>query len=352
MKNLKIVFLSDWLGNPYKDLLSTKLATKGAEVKEYLWSTFFTPSLFKSGKPNILHLHTLHPFLRGRSSLSKFLKVCLFVGQICFLRLIGIKTVWTVHEWVDKLNTGSSEINKNYCTIIGKILHRFIVHSNSTKEEIIEAFNLKKPNKANVIPHGNYIESYENKIDQKEARKYLEIPEDNFVFLIFGGLYRYKGVIETVQAFKQLNKIQTTLIIAGKPNEEGLKEEIESEIKGLEKSIVFIPSRIPDNEIQIYMNACDCVVVSYKVFTTSGVAILASSFGRSCIAPKDGFFLDLFKEGGAFLYDAQCSDGLNDALVKAVQNRELISQMGQANLALAQRLSWDDIASKTLLAYQ
>ena len=352
MKNLNIVFLSEWLNNPYKDLLSEKLEAKGAKVREYFWSTFFAPIVLKAGKPDVLHLHTLHPFLRGKSRLSKFLKLYCFAGQIFLLKLLGVKTVWTVHEWTDKLNTGSSEISPSYCTLIGKIFHGFIVHDKLTKEVINQKFQLNDRVKIKVIPHGNYIEFYENKISQQDARQYLKIPDDNFVFLIFGSIYRYKGVLEALRAFKKLDLAQATLIVAGKPGEAKLKAEIEAEIKNSTQQIVFVPERIPDSDIQIYFNACNCVVVPYQIFTTSGVAVLATSFGRSCIAPKLGFFEDLFEGGGAFLYDAIASDGLTDALSQALQSQELIPAMEQKNFELAKSCSWEYVASQTLLAYQ
>lgn len=352
IKKNKVFFLSEWLKNPYKDLLAKHLESEGLEVREDLWKTLFLLEVLYPWKPNILHLHALHPFLRGRSTFSKNVKFCLFVVQIFLLKLLGIKTVWTVHEWADKLDTGSSEISPNHAAVIGRVLYAFIAHCESTKDDIVNTFQLSNSKKAHFIPHGNYIGFYENQVDQHQARQLLGIPDEHVSFLIFGGLYRYKGVLEALSAFKQLTSDQVTLIIAGKPSEKGLKEEIEAEIESCSKQVIFVPERIPDADVQLYMNACDCVVMPYKVFTTSGVAVLAMSFGRVCIAPQIGFFQDIFEEDGAFLYEIDDPAGLTKALSRTITNRVAIPSMAQRNLELAKTWSWQFVADRTISVYE
>jgi len=350
MKKLEVIFLSEWLSNPYKTLLSKSLNKNKVEIKEYLLTIFFIPIVLKDSKPDILHLHALHPFLRSSNFLSKSIKFWLFVSQIFFLRLIGIKTVWTVHEWEDKLYNESSIISPANATIIGKIFHSFITHCQSTKCNISKYFKVSDQH-VHLIPHGNYIDYYKNQVNRKEARTYLGIPNNSFVFLIFGGLYRYKGILEAIQAFKQVQESNIYLVITGKPSERGLKEEIENEIFGFE-NILFFSEYVLDYDVQIYMNACDCVVVSYKVFTTSGVAILAMSFGRICIAPRVGFFVDILGESGAFLYDSESSNGLLNAMKQAILNQNSIPSMENNNFILAKQWNWDYVAEATLVAYK
>ena len=190
MKKIKVVLLSEWLSNPYKQLLSEKLQTQGAEVKEYLWSNIFLLKVIRFWKPDILHLHTLHPFLRGSSELVKNIKLWLFVFQLFLLKSLGTKIVWTVHEWNDKLETTSGNISKKHSLILSKYIDAFIVHCESTKKVINDVFQMADENKVHTIYHGNYIEYYPNNIDRVTARHKLSIPNRNFVFLFFGGLYR------------------------------------------------------------------------------------------------------------------------------------------------------------------
>ena len=313
MNKLKVVFLSDWAKNPYKDLLSDALTSYGLDVVECEWSTFFLLHLFKSSRPNILHLHTLHPFLRSKTRLTHLVKLFIFISQLTILRVVGTETVWTVHEWTDKLTGGKDEIPPSSCILLGKCLKTIIVHCQSTKTQIEDAFQLKGKGKVIVVPHGNYIDHYDNSIDKNQARESLKIANDKVTFLLFGSIYRYKGVLEAIEAFKGLNQEAASLIIAGKPGQKGLEAEISNKIKD-HNNVVFIPKRIPDEDVQTLMNAADCVLVPYTVFTTSGIAILAMSFGRACIVPNMGFFSDVLSSSGAYLYDTSDKIGLANAM--------------------------------------
>ncbi len=354
MTDLKVVFLSNWKDNPYKKLLSNHLNQLGVKIEEYLWDYFFLPLflplVIQKGKFDILHFHTLHPFLIGKNIISQLIKVFVFVSQLFILNLLGTKVVWTVHEWHNKECNEKNNISPIQAAILGRFIHGFITHCDTTKNEIVTAFKLKNEDKVFVVPHGNYIGIYENQVSQLEARKMLGIPPKNLVFLIFGGIYRYKGVLETIDAFKQLQQSEISLLIVGQPYENQLGEIIVEKIQAC-KNILFFPKRIPDDEIQIYMNACDALVVPYKVFTTSGVALLGMSYGRACIAPKAGFFKDILDESGAFLYDSH-EEGLVQVMKSAIAKKDKLPEMGKYNLKVAEKWNWNYVSEQTLNVYQ
>jgi glycosyltransferase involved in cell wall biosynthesis len=351
MENLKAAFLSEWWDNPYMTLLIDYLNLKGVKVGRYQWrGIIFLPQVIRQGKPDILHLHTLHRFLLGRYEITRLIKLLIFSVQLLILRLIGTKIIWTVHEWNDKFRDGVQTISKTHAVILGKLLDVVITHCDSTKREVDEVFRLEQKNKLFVVPHVNFIDYYENKINPIEARKALNIETENIVFLIFGSLYRYKGILEAIDAFKKLQKDKISLIIAGNPYE-GLKEPIEKKISGC-KNIIFVPKKILDDEVQIYMNACDWVVIPYRVFTTSGVAVLAMSFERACIAPDAGFFSDVLDESGAILYDSIQEDSLLNAMKQAIEKRNNVLQMGKHNLKLAEQWNWKYVGEETFNFYQ
>ena len=350
MNNLKVVFLSDWIVNPYKELLSKHLTLKGAIVNEYLWSTFFINKVISNGKVDILHLHTLHPFLLGKNWLTKALKLLFFVSQIIILRILGTKTVWTVHEWSDKLSKGNNNFSITFAAIAVNCFSAVIVHCQTTKQEISELLKLR-PEKVFVIPHGNYIQYYDNKITTSEARKNLNLSQEHLVFVLFGNIYRYKGVIEAIEAFKMFNCDRASLIIAGKISESGLKTEIDTAI-GTNQNIILVSERILDDEVQIYLNAADCILLPYTVYTTSGVAILGMSFGKACIAPQTGFFKDVINEQGGFLYQLPHQQGLAKAMNRALDNWNKLEDMGAHNLARMRKWNWDYVAELTIAAYK
>lgn len=351
MKKLNVVFLSIFNGNHYKRLLVENLNTKNVQIEDYFPTIFFLPRVIKKGKPHILHLHTIHYFFLGKNPVNRTIKFFLFIIQAFFLRLTGTKIIWTVHEWSDRFDNGKNDIYPTWSIILGKLFSAIITHCETTRNEIIKAFHLENKNKVFVVPHGNYIGSYENKADRVEARKSLDIPQENLVFLLFGNLHRTKGFLEAIDAFKCIDASKISLLIVGNPAEEKIEELITDKIQGY-KNILFIPKKVPDEEIQIYMNACDCVIVPYKVFTTSGVTLLTMSFGKACIAPNLGFFSDVLNESGSFLYDSTHEDSLLKAMKQAIERRDQLLDMGKYNLQIAEQWSWEFVANKTLEIYQ
>ncbi len=347
----KVIFISNWFDNPYKKLMIEHLNKQGMEIEEYQWSMFFISKIFKTERIDIIHFHTIHDFIVARNIFFMGIKFLIFISQIILLKLMNIKMVWTVHEWSDKICDGKHDIPQIYAAIIGYLFDGIITHCESTKEEIATALNLQHKDKVFVVYHGNYIEFYPNKITQAEARKTLNIPNENRVFLFFGGIYRSKGTLEAIASFKNLTQDKINLIIVGKPGEKGIKDTILETIEGYE-NILFVPQQVADEEVQIYLNACDCVLLPYKIFTTSGVALLAMSYEKVCIAPCTGFFKDILSDGGAFLYNSKEENGLFDAMKLALFNQEKLADMGKNNLEMAKQWNWDYVAEKTSKVYQ
>ena len=346
----RIVFLSNWFDNPYKKSLTSCLQKRGFTVSDYLWKYFFLPQVITPQIPDIVHLHTLHPFLIGKNFISRGLKLVLFISQVFILNLLGGKVIWTVHEWKNKLKPNDN-ITPFQGRVIGYFFHGIITHCETTKQEIIQAFSLKNTSKVVVIPHGNYVDWYENKVSKEEAREKLGIGLNKNVFALFGNIYRYKGVLEAIDSFLKLPPEQAFLIIAGKVESQELEAEIKAKIAGCE-NILFLSQRIPDEEVQIYLNAADWVVFPYKVFTTSGVAILAMSFSCACIAPKVGFFQDVLDEYGAILYESSDEEGLRQAMESALVKSHEVESMGKYNFQLVKKWSWDYVTDETLKVYK
>ena len=352
MSSFNVVFLSSWFGNPYKDLLIDHLAAQQIQVTEQVRRLWFLPQVLKVKNVRILHLQTLHYLFVSRNPLYYWLKFLVFIGQVYWLKLCGIKVVWTVHEWKDKNSDGVHDLSPRKSALLGQALDRIITHCESTRLEMCKTLALMdKPEKTVVVPHGSYIGYYPNTLDSAIARKQLDIPAENVAFLLFGGIHANKGALDAIAAFKALNHPQTTLIIAGEPNSEPLRQTLRAEANTCSRLLFVDPDGpIPDEDVQLYLNACDVVLLPYRVFTTSGVALLAMSFERPCIAPAQGFFCDTFDHHSAFLYDP--STGLLAAMQTAVAEKARLPKMGRHGRAIAEAASWDVVAAKTAQVYR
>jgi glycosyltransferase involved in cell wall biosynthesis len=94
---------------------------------------------------------------------------------------------------------------------------------------------------------------------------------------------------------------------------------------------------VPSENLQLYLNACDVVVLPYREDLTSGAAMLALSFGRPVVAPRMGTLEELLTDDCGVLYDPRSDAALVDAM-RAARMRHFSAQ---AIVSRAQQFSWD-----------
>jgi glycosyltransferase involved in cell wall biosynthesis len=179
----------------------------------------------------------------------------------------------------------------------------------------------------------------------------LGLTSEDLSFLFIGNIRPYKGVLELIEAFQKFSPTGARLVIAGRPVNQETGTELERRIAEDERIQLHLRF-IADEEMQVFLNACDVVVFPYRKILTSGAVILAMSFGRACIAPAMGCITEVLDERGAILYDADRPDGLREALSRAVVNRDRLKEMGAHNLARAAAWSRDRVAGQTAGVYR
>jgi len=352
---MEVIFIPNWSkGNPYQSLLAYHLAKKGVKViygiSSYRNFLSLKQCIENQGHPDILHIHWQHPFLVGWSNKRTILQSVSFLMELIFLKVSGIKIVWTVHNIVNHEEKYKS-LELFFSKFLAKISDRLIVHSSSIRDIVAKVYKIDK-NLIRIIPHGHYISCYENNIRKPEARKLLQIPIENKVFLYFGQIRPYKGISDLIDSFIDLHDSMAYLLIVGKPYNNELIEEIENKTNKYE-NIKAILRFIPDHEIQIYMNAADVVVFPFKKILTSGSVILAMSFAKPIIAPTSGCIPDILDNKGSFLYNPLSENSLLEAMKALLNfNDDNLRKMGEHNFKLAKQLRWDIVAEKTYKVYR
>ncbi|WP_244917979.1 glycosyltransferase family 4 protein [Nostoc linckia] len=359
-KQIKSIFLPKVIDdNPY--IKQLKLHLKKLDIELVFPDTSSSRTLFLSTvffpqKADIIHLHWLHPFfVHSKNPLVNIIKFVIIILELMILKIIGIKIIWTVHNIKNHENKNLA-LDRIYSLTVAKLANAMIAHCHIAKKEIVKKFSVKNADKIFVVPHGNYIEAYDNKIGKLNARKILGLQDSSMVFLFLGTIRAYKGVFELIDQFSQLNSDKSNniqLVIAGRVYDDSqeitdtLKEKIAKDPR-----IKFFPGFVPDDEVQVYMNACDVVIFPYRDILTSGAVILAMSFGRACIAPCKGCIGEVLDEQGAFLYQIDDKKGLMKAMNSAIEKQHELLSMGQYNFKLAQQYNWDYIAQMTADVYR
>jgi beta-1,4-mannosyltransferase len=347
----KVAFLpSDRTGkNPYQLRLCGELQRLGLKVAHLYPTPFFGFRMFREGFPDVLHLHWIHPMAIAPGRVKSYFKTLMFVLQLVMLRALRVRVVWTAHNMGnhEKLH---ADIDRLATRWSAKLCNRVIAHCGRAAGQIAGAFDVRQPGKIVVIPHGNYDGCYPTDQTPAQCRQHLNLPARGIVFTFFGNIRAYKGVLDLIDAFKQLDAPDAHLVIAGKVADDSEIEVIRQRIGGESSRIVFHPGFVSDNAVQYYLKSSDVMVYPYRDILTSGAVLLGMSFGRACVAPKIGCIAETLDDAGGILYAPGASALLN-AMGQAYARREELETMGQHNLEKARLWSWDRVAAQTLDAY-
>lgn len=359
--------------NPYIGLFCEGLRAAGAEVR--LVSRLVAADLAENLRPDVIHLHWLERYdlpqailarsLHGardlpRRGLRRLVEGCANAGWVNQLRrwlrlrrLFGLldrfqrqggRVAFTVHNLEPHEKTGWAD-GWGMARMVQRadIVH---VHDASTAGTLKERF--RRQHGVVTIPHGHYLTAYPNEIGRAAARNRLGLPQDAFVFVTLGLLRPYKGLEELVPAFRALSEEKVCLVLAGQPASPAYAERLKA-LTAADPRIYFRPGLVPNEEVQIHLNATDVVVLPYRQITTSGAALLAFSFGRPIVAPAIGAFPNLAAGRRGILYDPRRPGGLTAALAQARQADW--SNAREEIIAWVRQFDWPKIGGALLEAY-
>jgi glycosyltransferase involved in cell wall biosynthesis len=139
-----------------------------------------------------------------------------------------------------------------------------------------------------IQPHPLYDFFSHQRIPQPEARRKLNLPAAGLVFLFFGIVRRYKGLLELLEWWPAIRSEwgRAVLFIAGEFWDS--RELYLARIKalGIEDSVVIDDRYIPNEELGIHFSAADVVLAPYLRKTGSGVAQMARGFGKPVVTGR------------------------------------------------------------------
>lgn len=349
---MKVIFIPDYSsGNPYQHELAKALARYDVSVvmSDRISKFPILGAMMVHNKPNVLHVHWTLPFLLGNNRVKSIIKSIRFIAELVILKIIGIKIVWTVHNLLAH-ERQSKKLELFFHQLFARLCNLIIVHCVFARKTVLQTYHLPDyfKTKIFVIPHGNYINSYENIESRGQARSKLGLGNREFVFLYFGLIRPYKGVTQLVDAFLKLQSPQARLLLVGRPLNDAIKAELLYSCQSDSRIRAFL-KYVPDKNVQIYMNAADVVVLPFQDILTSGSALLAMSFGKPIITPHIGCLSELLDSKGSFLYNPSEEEELLKAMQKALEAR--LAKMGLHNYAKAKHFTWNESAQKLYELY-
>lgn len=282
----ELYFFPDYShGNPYQTLLYRGLKAKGINLKGINDIELVMNKNGRRGQVNkILHIHWINILFKDQP-IELYQKIADdFITKIKEVQGLGIKVFWTVHNRFNH-DALDKTVEKDFRHKLSKTVDKVFVHHPSILPHL--SAWLTDLSKVEFIEHGNYVDYYPNTLTAESAREKLGLLEDDIVISVLGLIRPYKNLYQVLKPIREVMKEnpKLKLVIAGKIS----CEETQKELSCFPKNQLIVVNKfIPDDDLQIYLNAADYILLSYKDILTSGSMFQALSFGKPLIAPTLG----------------------------------------------------------------
>jgi len=211
-------------------------------------------------------------------------------------------------------------------------INKLLVHIEEIRPLLQEELNINE-HYIKTIPYPT--DEFKNILNKDEARKELNLPKDDILFLYFGGLRYDKGIDLLLQSAKNIKK-DFKVIIAGKEDYFN-KNDIESMIKSynIKDNIIKRIEFIPDNEMGLYFISSDAVVLPYRnIFKgQSGPLLQACYVKKPIIAFDSGVLGKIIKNNNlGILAESESVNDLSKKLNYFIENQKNIREKFSLNL--------------------
>lgn len=269
----------------YFDIIYDRLDPQRFQVDD------FTPARALRGRYDILHVHFPDKAVYFKS-LRRTLPRLLAIGAIiALMKRRGTRLVWTVHN-LESHERWHPRLERWYNAGFTRAVDCCICLNASTRGPLIERYPALAATAHAVMPHPHYRGAYPDTVTRDEARAALGLEPDAKVVLFLGQIRRYKNVPRLIEAFRRLPDPGLRLVIAGKPADPALRDEIAA-LAAADPRVRPHLDFVPDDRMQHFLNAADLVALPYQDILNSGAAILGLSFRRPVLVPRRGAMGDL-----------------------------------------------------------
>lgn len=278
--------------NPYWPILASEIEKEGVLFEYDTPSAFDLAWLLKNrNRIKVLNLHFIQQFYKSSTVIRKLVKLILFAVYLLLARLLGYTTVFTLHNLEPTYPIQPAWLDYTGHWLASNWTTRVIVHCQEARKLLAERYGRRR--NIYFVDHPNVIDYYQNSISREDARTKLGLPDDAIVFLFIGGVRPNKGIELLIQTFKQHDGGHLRLMIAGGVFPPETYVQSLKDMAAGDDRINFFLDFIPEDEMQVYLNASDIVVLPFARILTSGTANLAMSFGRPVIVPRLGCLPEL-----------------------------------------------------------
>ena len=271
-----------------------------------------------------------------------------------------------------------------------KYANSYIVHAYKTADELTTLF----PNKEfEIIERGEEIKEEGIKVlklyhpvydmfapdpDFDVVKAKGEMKLNNYVFLFFGFIRKYKGLHNVIKAFSNIaeQRDDVSLLVVGESfwntlDSKKLSTRIKNATFGLAKKLflkkqddekdynplalteelnltdkVFVDNEfVPNEEVHKYFQVSDGIMLFYLTATPSGIESIAYNFNMPMLATNVGHFPETVKDGyNGYIAEPDNIDSMAEAMLKSIEK-----PIDRNNVASTSKdMSWANYAKEIL----
>lgn len=257
------------------------------------------------------------------------------------LKARGVRIAWTVHNIAPHEFMNDPIDQRVYATMVR--VADVIAHHCPYSIEALHA-RYGRPDVANeiVVPHGHYL-GYPGGIGTAQARKQLSLASDETVFLCFGIIRAYKGLDFVLDAFDRVQVKKKRLVIAGRFQAAGRRKSLRerwflARLRYLTRGVSLHTGVVPVDDVQVFLEAADVVVLGHTRGLNSGLVPLGMTFGKVVVGPDIGCIGWTLQQGENVVYAPGSVTALTDAMTEAAQRAR--ARLGETNRKVATEWDW------------
>jgi len=195
----------------------------------------------------------------------------------------------------------------------------FIVHSEEDRKNLL---NIKSKSIVKKNFHPTYSVFSDFIVHEKsQARRKLNIAQNENVILFFGLIRPYKGLKYLIYAMSEVIKYkECVLLVVGEFYES--KSEYMLLIKSFDlcDKVIIIDKYVSNEDVSLYFCGADVVVLPYVAATQSGIIQIAFGLNKPVITTNVGGLPEVVEDGKTgFVVEAKSSEQLSEAIIKYFQ---------------------------------
>lgn len=262
---------------------------------------------------------------------------------LVFFRAVGIKVAITVHDVLPHYPT---PISRYTYPLYYRAANKLIAHSEAARAKL-GSLGVRRP--VLLVPHGVYDLFRLTNVSKNESRDLLGLPKDKQICLFFGHLETRKGLIDFIEAARQMQTDRDYhFLIAGSPDNHDKSASYRACLVDAASlpNVTLLAKRIPFEEVERVFLASDCVALPYHEGTTSGVLKLALAFALPVLTTPVGDFPEQVPKGAGIFLTPSSSGSLASSLIDGIKIIKADASYQSRMAGATMHADWSDIAAK------